>query len=239
MLSTTARSCVLATLLACSALADPIAFGNPAFAGITFGAPFSIDWFGGDSTQPVTIRLVTGNPAAFNEVATLAASLPADIKPVSWTPTASDSIRAGQLYALSIEQSGLTNYSPMFGIAASSPASNQVRMAHGAPLPVGTAHYYAYRDVAAPAKRNVDNTGFVLPRSFPFSTGTGIPDSHAYATGTPGISGSGSGTGAMMRGAQATTSPIDNGASSGRARLALSAITAMASAGCVLWLSWM
>ncbi|KAL8632206.1 hypothetical protein Q9189_002116 [Teloschistes chrysophthalmus] len=235
MLSTIARSGVLATILACSALADPIAFGNPAFAGIRFGTPFSINWFGGDST-PVTIKLLTGNPAALNEVATLAASHPANVNPVSWIPTASDSIRAGQLYTLSIEQSGLTNYSPMFGIGASTAAPNQIHMAYGAPLPVGTGQYYAYRDVAAPAKRNVDNTGFVLPR-YPLNTGTGIADSHAYATGTPGISGSGSGTGAMMRGARATTSPID-GPYNGGSRLALSAVTAVASAGCVLLLSW-
>ncbi|KAL9577122.1 MAG: hypothetical protein Q9212_006571 [Teloschistes hypoglaucus] len=236
MLSTTARSCVLATLLACSTLADPIAFGNPAFAGITFGAPFSIDWFGGDAT-PVTIKLLTGNPAALNEVATLAVSLPANVKPVSWTPTASDSIRPGQLYTLSIEQSGLTNYSPMFGIGASTTASNQIHMAYGAPLPVGTGHYYAYRDVEAPAKRNVDNTGFVLPRSLALNTGTGLADSHAYATGTPGISGSGSGTGAVIRGAQATTSPIEPPTGEG-SRLGLGVVTAMASAGCVLLLSW-
>lgn len=132
----------------------------------------------------------------------------------------------------------MTNYSPMFGIAASNAASDRHHVAYGAPLPVGTGHYYAYRDAAAPVNRNVYNTGFVLPRSVAINTVTGIPDSRAYATGTPGISGSGSGTGGIMRGAQATTSPID-AAYNGGSRLALGVVTALASAGCVLLLSWM
>lgn len=50
MLSPIARSCFVAALLCTSALAQAIAFGNAAFAGISFGSPFSVNWFGGDGT---------------------------------------------------------------------------------------------------------------------------------------------------------------------------------------------
>ncbi|KAL8686721.1 MAG: hypothetical protein Q9218_006915 [Villophora microphyllina] len=242
MLSTLARSCFVAAVFACSAIADAIAFGNPAFAGITFGSPFVIDLFGGDGTA-VTIRLLTGNPAALTEVATLAAGAPAD-QVFTWTPAATDSIRPGQLYSLSVEQSGLTNYSPMFGISTPTAASGLFRVQYGAPLPVGTGHYYAIRNVAAPANANVynsefrlANTGFVLPRSIAVNTGTGTSAPRAYATGNAGISGSISGSGAALRGAGTTGSPIA-AINHGGSRLALGAMMALVSASCVLLLLW-
>ena len=50
MLSSATGSCFVAALFCTLSLADPIAFGNPAFSGITFGRAFTISWFGGDGT---------------------------------------------------------------------------------------------------------------------------------------------------------------------------------------------
>ncbi|KAI4086423.1 MAG: hypothetical protein LQ344_007559 [Seirophora lacunosa] len=50
MLSPIAAGCFAAVLLSTSSLASSIAiaFGNPTFAGITFGHPYNIEWFGGN-----------------------------------------------------------------------------------------------------------------------------------------------------------------------------------------------
>ena len=62
--------------------------------------------------------------------------------PFVWTPTASSTVRSGQLYYLSIHQGGTTNYSPMFGIMAAA-AKAQDEADFGALLPVGRQHHFA------------------------------------------------------------------------------------------------
>ncbi|KAL8649759.1 MAG: hypothetical protein Q9210_004208 [Variospora velana] len=219
MLSSIAATCFTAALLSTSSLASSIAiaFGNPSFAGITFGHPYSITWFGGNGS-PATIRLLTGNAAALKTVATLASQFPflpffsqrhtlADThfiaagvtaSPYTWTPVASQSIRSGQLYALSIEQSDLTNYSPMFRIGKHA-TLDDFQLQYGVPVPIGFGRYYPLENRAAPdetkvhnTERNVFNTDSIFPRTErvfhqPHATGTRIGTDviPAYATGTP------------------------------------------------------
>ncbi|KAL8870008.1 MAG: hypothetical protein Q9174_003843 [Haloplaca sp. 1 TL-2023] len=137
--SSVVRGCGLAAMLGTPALAQKIAFGNPAFAGITFGQPFSVQWFGGNGS-PVSIDLLTGNPASPQTVGTLATGLTAS--PFVWTPVASSTVRSGQLYYLSIHQGSDTNYSPMFGIITAA-AKAQDNAEVGALLPVGRQHHFA------------------------------------------------------------------------------------------------
>lgn len=208
MLSFIPRNCFAAALLCTLSLAEPIAFGNAAFAGITFGRPFTISWYGGDGT-PVSIDLLSGNPASLQPVTTLTTSANYSGYAVSWTPVPSQSIQPGQLYALSIVQSGLTNYSPMFGISAATGVSDRVHAAYGAPIPIGTGRYYpiANREVQDHAEaHNSDvasifprNDGSVFPRHegsvFPRNDGSVFPRNYGtifqrdHVTGTPTGSG--------------------------------------------------
>ncbi|KAI4136710.1 MAG: hypothetical protein LQ341_005488, partial [Variospora aurantia] len=197
MLSSIAATCFTAALLSTSSLASSIAiaFGNPSFDGITFGHPYSITWFGGNGS-PATIRLLTGNAAALSTIATLATDVTAS--PYTWTPVASQNIPSGQMYALSIEQSGLTNYSPMFGIGQNA-AFDDFQVQYGVPVPIGFGRYYPLKNRAAPEEAkvhntegNVFNTGAVFPRTegvFHQTHATGTPIGTgvipAYATGTP------------------------------------------------------
>ncbi|KAL9027033.1 MAG: hypothetical protein Q9196_004386 [Gyalolechia fulgens] len=185
MFSSIIRSCCAAALLWTLSLADPIAFGNPAFAGITFGHPFTVSWHGGDGT-PVSISLLSGNAAGLKPVTTLTSNYSGSS--LSWTPVHSQSVRAGQLYALSIIQSGLTNYSPMFGISAATAVSDRVHAAYGAPVPVGTGRYYPIVDRELQNLAGVHHSefgsGFIFPRHHVTGTPTGSEISHAFATGT-------------------------------------------------------
>lgn len=147
--------------------------------------------------------------------------------PYVWTPVASESVRPNQLYTLSIEQSGLTNYSPMFAIggAAAAPAAlDRMYAAYGVPLPVGTQHYFPLYKRGAPEAAKVHHSelqlfsGGIIPRSFAInagaahtaiSTGTGPVTPLAYATGyVPQLAyATGSGTGTGIRGGFAQTTP--------------------------------
>ncbi|KAL8758090.1 MAG: hypothetical protein Q9184_004034 [Pyrenodesmia sp. 2 TL-2023] len=193
MLSSISSSCFAAALLFVCALANPpaisIAFGNIAYTGITFGKTFSINWYGGDGT-PATIRLLTGNAASMQTAATLASKLvgpvdtfsadkfcPAGLtaSPYLWTPVASQSVRPGQSYALSIEQSRLTNYSPMFTIGTHPAEYDQLRLPLRQPVRIGTGHYYPLKDRAVQHNGKAPNSDFgIFPRSegvFPRSEG--------------------------------------------------------------------
>ncbi|KAL8710620.1 MAG: hypothetical protein Q9220_004844 [cf. Caloplaca sp. 1 TL-2023] len=164
-------------LAATSSQAVAIAFGNPAFAGISFGHPFHVSWFGGDGT-PATIELLTGNPRAMQKVATLATGL--TTSPYVWTPTASHSVRVGQLYVLSIIQSGLTNYSPVFGIAA---AATQAKVVH-APLLGRYGNSSVFPGSEAMFMPAHMATGTIFPRSHATGTGFASTGMFPYATGT-------------------------------------------------------
>ncbi|KAL8710790.1 MAG: hypothetical protein Q9225_007222 [Loekoesia sp. 1 TL-2023] len=248
MLSSIARNCFAAALLFTPTLAEPIAFGNPAFAGITFGHPFTVSWFGGDGT-PVSIDLLTGNAPNLQPVTTLTSNFSGSA--ISWTPIASQSVRTGQLYALSITQSGFTNYSPTFGIGASTASSRQMHGPYGAPVPIGTGRYYpiASRDVPGDSKvHNSDigffGTGAIFPRHYATGTPTESWISLAYMTGTE-ISlayPTGTSTGSIngLRGAAAKTSssvaPIEN--ASQKLSLGWFAVVKFLSIGVVLLLLW-
>ncbi|KAL8724516.1 MAG: hypothetical protein Q9181_006786, partial [Wetmoreana brouardii] len=147
---------LIAAVLYTAVRADPIAFGNPSFTDITFGSPFSISWYGGDGT-PVTINLLDGNPAALKYEAMVATNV-TGTNIFGWTPVISSNVQPGQLVVLQIVQSGLTNYSPAFSITAPAQAALQLRARYGAPLPVGTAHYYPVRNHVAPKVANVYNS---------------------------------------------------------------------------------
>ncbi|KAL8897393.1 MAG: hypothetical protein Q9207_007235 [Kuettlingeria erythrocarpa] len=226
MLSSIAGGCFATAMLFASALASPpaisIAFGNMAFTGITFGRPFSINWYGGDGT-PATIRLLTGNPARMQTAATLATGLTES--PYLWTPVASQSVPPGQSYALSIEQSRLTNYSPMFTIGSHAAEYDQLQLEFRDPVRLGTAHYYPLKDRAVQEDGKALNSDMAIdPRSEGLFArheathiATGTVASLAFATGTPIGSGSslvsatGTSTGTVdtrMGAARASSSPI-------------------------------
>ncbi|KAL8696587.1 MAG: hypothetical protein Q9201_007583 [Fulgogasparrea decipioides] len=156
MLSSIANISLVAAVLYTAARADPIAFGNPSFTGITFGSPFSISWYGGDGT-PVTINLLDGNPAALKNEAVVATNV-TGTNSFDWTPVISSNVQPGQPLVFQIVQSGLTNYSPTFSIAAPAQAATQLRARYGAPLPVGTAYHYPVRNHVAPKVANVYNS---------------------------------------------------------------------------------
>ncbi|KAL8831020.1 MAG: hypothetical protein Q9170_005470 [Blastenia crenularia] len=262
MLSSITRSCFTAALLFTSSLADSvaIAFANPAFAGITFGQPFTISWFGGDGT-PVQIDLLTGNPAILQPVTTLASNYSGSA--ISWTPVPSQSIRSGQLYALSIVQSGLTNYSPMFGIGGSNAVSRQIFNSYGAPVPMGTGRYYpiASRVIQVHAKaHNSDfrlfNTEPILPRHYGTETPTGTGTPYVYGPGTevfyvaaptgtefPAAYATGTTTGSAdsHRGAALESSSPIAPALSGSSKLSLGwfAVVKAVSSGMIALLLWM
>ncbi|KAI4254407.1 MAG: hypothetical protein L6R42_007204 [Xanthoria sp. 1 TBL-2021] len=188
MLFSTSSICFAAALLLTPSLAGPIAFGNPTFNTVRFGVPFPIQWYGGDGT-PVTIILNSGNPAALQPVGSVASeslhqrsplgssshnlsSAGLLSSPYTWTPVASNVVRPGVSYVLSIVQSGLTNYSPVFSIGARA-AGPQLAHAVRAPLPIGTAGYYPLQ------KPTVQDDPAIYPRDD--ATG-GIHRRHA-ATG--------------------------------------------------------
>ncbi|KAI4139559.1 MAG: hypothetical protein L6R39_006229 [Caloplaca ligustica] len=269
MLSFIAGSCFAAAFLFSSSTASfdqgppAIAFGNSYYTGITFGHPFSIKWFGGDGT-PATIRLLGGNVAALQPVITLAAGL--TTSPYVWTPVASQSIRSGQPYVLSIEQSGLTNYSPWFTIRHAQ-VDDQLREQHGAPVPFGPVRYYPLENRAAQDDAKVynsdvglHNTGSIFPRTeaiFPRNEGifrrhyvTGTPASpevsYAYATGTPTGSfkpvvyatGTSTGSADSLRGAaRMSSSPIAYANAARKMDLGWSVVM-LVSVPCVLLLLW-
>ncbi|KAL8801720.1 MAG: hypothetical protein Q9182_004259 [Xanthomendoza sp. 2 TL-2023] len=105
----------------------------------------------------------------------------------SWTPVASKVVKPGIPYVLSIVQSGLTNYSPYFTIAAR-PAASGLLNAVRVPLPVNARGYYPIPSLQAPEdnlSNNIfpdatgasyprgDATGVIIPRNDP--TGVIIP----------------------------------------------------------------
>ncbi|KAI4173163.1 MAG: hypothetical protein LQ343_003090 [Gyalolechia ehrenbergii] len=283
MLSSITRSFFAAALLCTSSLANPIAFGNPAFAGISFGHPFTISWYGGDGTvrltihalrviehahlllltfcgQPVSIELLSGNPASLQPVTTLTSQCFSSTCPlifltpwfpgnysgfaVSWTPVPSQSVRAGQLYALSIKQSGLTNYSPMFGISAVTAVSGREPAAYGAPVPIGIGRYYAIanRDVQDHAEVHNSEFGSIFPRQYATgtSTGSGIFHASATGTGTPIGYATGTSTGSIndFRGAAATASPVPHIGEAQSLGLGWSSVVKFLFAGFVSLLLW-
>ncbi|KAL8923034.1 MAG: hypothetical protein Q9208_004846 [Pyrenodesmia sp. 3 TL-2023] len=229
MLSSISGGCFAAALLVASSLASPpaisIAFGNIAYTGITFGRPFSINWFGGDGT-PATIRLLTGNAASMQTAATLATGLTAS--PYVWTPAASQSVRPGQSYALSIEQSRLTNYSPMFTIGSPAADYHQLRLPLREPVRIGTGHYYPLEDRAVDDGKALNSDAGIFPRSHGLiartegsfhqdgatATPTGTVASLAHATGTlmgSLVHATGTSTGSiesLQEAARASPSPI-------------------------------
>lgn len=167
--------------------------------------------------------------------------------PYRWTPVASKAIRSGQLYALSIEQSGLTNYSPMFGIGAHA-ASDALQVQYGAPVPIGFGRYYPLENRAA--HNDNFNTGAVFPRTegifrhgHPTGTPVGTEVSPAYPTGTPAGSNAppahatGTSTGAvsgLSGAARATYSPpITGGAQTTSLGWSNLATLALVFVGCV------
>ncbi|KAL8813855.1 MAG: hypothetical protein Q9223_006885 [Gallowayella weberi] len=186
MLFSTSSICFVAAMLFNSSLADriAIAFGNIAFNGMTFGTPFHLKWFGGDGT-PVDIILNQGHPLNLQAVGSVATGL--TTTSYSWTPVASKVVKPGVPYVLSIVQSGLTNYSPYFTIAAR-PAASGLLNAAREPLPVNAAGYYPIPRPQAPEdnlSNNIfpdatgapyprrDATGVIIPRNGP--TGVMIP----------------------------------------------------------------
>lgn len=231
--------------------------------------------------QPATIRLLGGNVAALQPVITLAGKFPccfnrslAEILPAAglttspyvWTPVASQSIRSGQPYVLSIEQSGLTNYSPWFTIRHAQ-VDDQLREQHGAPVPFGPVRYYPLENRAAQDDAKVynsdvglHNTGSIFPRTeaiFPRNEGifrrhyvTGTPASpevsYAYATGTPTGSfkpvvyatGTSTGSADSLRGAaRMSSSPIAYANAARKMDLGWSVVM-LVSVPCVLLLLW-
>ncbi|KAL8856546.1 MAG: hypothetical protein Q9178_006861 [Gyalolechia marmorata] len=97
--------------------------------------------------------------------------------PYTWTPVASKVVRPGVLYVLSIVQSGLTNYSPVFSIGAS-PSASGLSLAgrvFDAPLPVGAAGQYPI-----PRPMEKDNATNSL---FPRHDATGVVFPRYHATG--------------------------------------------------------
>ncbi|KAL8667745.1 MAG: hypothetical protein Q9168_007209 [Polycauliona sp. 1 TL-2023] len=187
MLCTNPSVFLAAALLLTPSLASPIAisFGNPTFNTITFGRPFSIQWYGGDGT-PATIVLNGGHVLKLQAVGSVGTGLLSS--PHTWTPIASSAVKPGVPYVLSIVQSGLTNYSPTFYIAKA-PAGHAIR----APLSIGTAGYYPLQkpmeqDDAAIFPRN-DATGGLFPRQdatggiFPRKNATGDIFRRHAATG--------------------------------------------------------
>ncbi|KAL9601427.1 MAG: hypothetical protein Q9219_002493 [cf. Caloplaca sp. 3 TL-2023] len=225
MLFSITRSYFAVALLCTSSLADAvaIAFGNPAFAGITFGQPFTITWFGGDGT-PVQVDLLTGNPAKLLPVATLASNYSGTA--ISWTPILSEFVLPGGLYALSIVQSGLTNYSPMFGIQDSASRVGQVHAAHNAPVPMGTGRYYPVVKRVEQDNARVLNSdlgffgsGAIVPRHY--TTGIDHPADYITYTGTESpvtytfIYPTGSGSGSTQYMGTGTGAPYPTGTSTG------------------------
>ncbi|KAL8885826.1 MAG: hypothetical protein Q9215_006372 [Flavoplaca cf. flavocitrina] len=186
MLSSITTICFTAALFVTRSLAASIAFGNPTFNTINFGVPFSIQWYGGDGT-PVTVILNSGNPAALQPVGSIATSLLSS--PYTWTPYASAVVKPGVPYVLSIVQSGLTNYSPVFriGTAAAAPA---LAYALHAPVPIGTAGYYplqkpmgqdnpavhARHDGTEGVFPRHDATGFIFPRHYATGVIPALPE---------------------------------------------------------------
>lgn len=95
--------------------------------------------------------------------------------PYVWTPVASQSVRPGQSYALSIEQSRLTNYSPMFTIGSHAADYNQLQLQFREPVRIGTGHYYPLEDRAVHHDgKALNSDSGIFPRSqgvFPRSEG--------------------------------------------------------------------
>ncbi|KAL8685645.1 MAG: hypothetical protein Q9224_005736 [Gallowayella concinna] len=176
MLFSICSICFVAAMLFTPSLADriAIAFGNIAFNGMTFGTPFNLRWFGGDGT-PATIILNQGHPLNLQPVGSVATGLLSTS--YSWTPVASQVVKPGVPYVLSIVQSGLTNYSPYFTIAAH-PGASELFNAARVPLPVGAPGYYPSPRPQTPENNGIDGiffdpTGTIFPRRD--ATGVIIP----------------------------------------------------------------
>ncbi|KAL8917350.1 MAG: hypothetical protein Q9172_005890 [Xanthocarpia lactea] len=134
--------------------------------------------------QPISIILNDGNLTALQPVGSVATGLLSS--PYNWTPVASKVIRPGVQYVLSIVQSGLTNYSPVFSIESGLSLAERV---FGAPLPVGAAgHYRIQRPMEKDNATNTlfsrhDATGVILPRYH--ATGPVLPRDDRAGVITP------------------------------------------------------
>ncbi|KAL2040470.1 hypothetical protein N7G274_006913 [Stereocaulon virgatum] len=98
---------ITTTLLAPLSAQAFVAFTNNAYNGITAGTPFTLTWSGDNS--PVTISLLNGPKQMLLKVNTVANAISGSS--FTWTPPTTLN---PDVYALSITQSGITNYSPQF-----------------------------------------------------------------------------------------------------------------------------